>query len=88
MLDRLQTLTGQEGCSYHDLDIIIAFYKKIEFSILKYGTKGVPLYDKQKQQYQFLKLKDTKGCELFDKLDKSQILKIQAESQENSSDKV
>ena len=49
MLDRLETLTGQEGCSYHDLDIIIAFYKKVEFSMLRFGSKGIPLYDKKER---------------------------------------
>lgn len=69
MLDRLETLTGQEGCSYHDLDIIIAFYKKVEFSMLKFGSNGIPLYNKQDKKYHFLKLKETKGCELFDQLE-------------------
>ena len=66
VLSRLEALTGQQGCSYHDLDIIIAFYKKIEFNMLKHGSNGIPIFDKQKQQYQFLKLKDPSGCKLFD----------------------
>ena len=51
MLERLEKITGQPGCSYHDLDIIKSFYQKIEFSFMKYGSKGIPLYDKQRKEY-------------------------------------
>ena len=49
VLSRLEALTGQQGCSYHDLDIIIAVYKKIEFNTPKHVSNGIPIFDKQKQ---------------------------------------
>jgi hypothetical protein len=34
--------------------------------MLKHGSGGIPLYDKVKKEYTFLKLKDMQGCQLFD----------------------
>ena len=67
MLQRLETITSQKGCSYHDLEIIKAFNQKIEFSFLKHGSKGVPVYDKEKKDYTYLKLKESEKAKLFDK---------------------
>ena len=67
MLLKLETLTGQKGCSYFDLEIIKAFNQKIEFSFLKHGSKGVPVYDKEKNDYTYLKLKNDDEAKLFDK---------------------
>ena len=67
MLHKLEILTGQKGCSYFDLEIIKAFNQKIEFSFLKHGSKGVPVYDKEKKDYTYLKLKNDEEAKLFDK---------------------
>jgi hypothetical protein len=57
MLESLESLTGQKGCSYHDLEIIKAFNQKMEFSFLKHGSKGVPVYDKLTKDFAYLKIK-------------------------------
>jgi hypothetical protein len=83
MIQKLETLTGQKGCSYHDLEIIKAFNKKIEFSFLKHGSKGVPIYDKESKDYTFLKLKESSEAKLFDQ--KFQFISLVYEKQESDS---
>lgn len=62
----LEKLTGQEGCSYDDLAIIREFFQQIETSFAKFGSKGVPLYDKSRKEYSFIKLKGFPNLEVYD----------------------
>ena len=48
-------LAELQGGSYHDLEIVKAFFGRIENSFLKGGSKGIPIYDKETKEYQFFK---------------------------------
>jgi len=72
----LEKLTGKEGCSYDDLAIVREFFQQIETSFAKFGSKGVPLYDKNRKGYNFIKLEGFPNLEAYDRLNQYNTVKL------------